>query len=242
MSDPHASFQNMPKVMRPQDRIAKCQIMGTFMRGILKGAEGAGKRRMGGVLYQWRIPECPFCGKDHVHGAGSFEDYADGTRDPVDISRTFLGWRVPHCETNPPPDNGQYFLSDQSGVLPLTEDQSRKMFGQARPKGVQPMTGYVRFYRDGDHLAVQTNCTEEDEFMRHFAQAIASSVSEHRLSDDETRAFLKHGFEIACKLRGYKAQVEEQRVLTAGPSNWSHASPIFSSEPREEATESVAVS
>lgn len=40
------------------------------------------------TCYQWIVMRCPFCGKEHRHGAG-------GT-DPNE-ARRLLGYRVPHC-------------------------------------------------------------------------------------------------------------------------------------------------
>lgn len=39
--------------------------------------------------WMWRVLGCPFCREEHWHGGGRFD------RDP----RTFLGGRVPHCES-----------------------------------------------------------------------------------------------------------------------------------------------
>ena len=46
--------------------------------------------------YGWRVPECPWCGGEHIHGAHGLDE------DP----RAALGHRVNHCATmgeNPKP-------------------------------------------------------------------------------------------------------------------------------------------
>lgn len=40
-----------------------------------------------GEAYSWLVLCCPFCGKPHIHGAGT---------DPREVD-SFLGGRVPHC-------------------------------------------------------------------------------------------------------------------------------------------------
>lgn len=40
-------------------------------------------------VYLWRVPICPFCGKEHVHGGGSVSG------DP----RRLLSHRAVHCAT-----------------------------------------------------------------------------------------------------------------------------------------------
>lgn len=48
----------------------------------------------------WVVPKCPYCGKEHVHGAGA----------PNEDPRQFLGHRVAHCF--PPPEGGYVLVEE----------------------------------------------------------------------------------------------------------------------------------
>lgn len=50
---------------------------------------------------QWKVEKCPFCGKVHVHGAGSEGD------DPYG----FLGHRLTHCGDGVPDNNGYILVA-----------------------------------------------------------------------------------------------------------------------------------
>lgn len=52
----------------------------------------------GRTVNQWRVAQCPYCGRPHLHGAGA----AGG--DPL----TFLGHKVAHCIDS---DNPGYILA-----------------------------------------------------------------------------------------------------------------------------------
>jgi hypothetical protein len=97
------------------------------------------------------------------------------------------------------------------------------------PPTWSPMRDYVKLYRDEESVAINTNITDEEDFIRHAASALGAFLDENMMGDGstfrsakgETHDYLAAGLpqiiDIACKLRGYKAPlVDEQRVLIAG--------------------------
>lgn len=88
-----------------------------------------------------------------------------------------------------------------------------------QPPQENAMHRYVRFYRDGDAMAISTNVTDEIEFQMLVPDALTDFLSAG--SGGDTSRWLAGSLplivDLSCKLRGYKAPlVEEQRVLTAG--------------------------
>lgn len=85
---------------------------------------------------------------------------------------------------------------------------------------LNPMTmrDYVKLYRDGEDVAIQTNITSEETFVREVSDALGGKL----LSVGEDASFVLQSYlpqiiDICAKLRGYKAPlVDEQIVLTAG--------------------------
>lgn len=89
----------------------------------------------------------------------------------------------------------------------------------ARREGTEKaMPPYVKLFKSGDHLAVQTNCTSEHEFVSQFTAALAvvQPTEKGQRWLEALRGWIPQGFEILAKLRGYKSDVQEERVLLAG--------------------------
>lgn len=59
--------------------------------------------KRGRECWQWIIPRCPFCHKEHYHGGG------DSSGDP----RTLLGGRGPHCVRSGVRQSQDYILVDR---------------------------------------------------------------------------------------------------------------------------------
>lgn len=117
-------------------------------------------------------------------------------------------------------------LLNKVAEMYLSDDRREKMICRVRlalTKG-GVMRPFVKLYRDGDALAVQSNIAEEVEFMRHFTEAIAIALADGKVEDTQfiMSKWIPQGFEIMAKLRGYKSDVEEQRLLTAGGANWKN--------------------
>jgi len=55
-----------------------------------------------GQCYTWQVIKCPYCGKEHAHGAGD------------DLARvnTFLGHRVQHCGDDKSSHVGYYLVPE----------------------------------------------------------------------------------------------------------------------------------
>jgi len=87
---------------------------------------------------------------------------------------------------------------------------------QRRETAMRP---FVRLYKEGDSMAVQTNCDNEQSFLDHFTEAMSKIIEDGKYEGDwefQLRHWIRQGFEIMAKLRGYKSDVQEERVITAG--------------------------
>src|ERR1019366_1192527 len=90
----------------------------------------------------------------------------------------------------------------------------------------------VSFYREGERFAVETDVPEPDEFLRLAAERLAEIDNSGRMGNSRADYFvvgLPRILDIACKLRGYKANVDEVRVLVAGrlsPSAEARVDPL----------------
>lgn len=77
----------------------------------------------------------------------------------------------------------------------------------------------VKFYKDGDHMAVETTHTESSDFLDDVAWQLAG-MAENRVFEGNWAFPLCHWLpqivEIACKLRGYKADVEVEQIVRSG--------------------------
>lgn len=71
----------------------------------------------------------------------------------------------------------------------------------------------VRFHNDGAQRAISTNAPSEEAFLREVEVVLAQRVQS---SGELERGWIKPIVDIVCKLRGYKADVTEHRVIVAG--------------------------
>lgn len=83
-----------------------------------------------------------------------------------------------------------------------------------------PMREYVKLYRQADDVAIQTNHTDEANFVRHAATALGEAIeTQHNEEPPDMLLvlWLPQIVDICCSLRNYKAPlVDKQVVLTAG--------------------------
>lgn len=78
----------------------------------------------------------------------------------------------------------------------------------------------VKFFKDGKALALQTDANNEQDFTNDFGLALQDYMTSPSFEGNyELNAWLKSYAEICCKMRGYKADVREQRLLTVGEIN-----------------------
>lgn len=74
------------------------------------------------------------------------------------------------------------------------------------------MRGDVRFHREGDKFAISTNTESERDFLDGAAAALAELIP----SAEELSRWLPLVVDISAKMRGYKADVIEKRLIVAG--------------------------
>ena len=77
----------------------------------------------------------------------------------------------------------------------------------------------VKLYKDGDTMAILTDANDEREFSESFADALSLLIESGKYVGDwsfQLERWLPQYVEICCKYRGYKSNVKEKRLLTAG--------------------------
>jgi hypothetical protein len=77
----------------------------------------------------------------------------------------------------------------------------------------------VEFLKDGDHMGIRTTATTYEQFHDALAAHLAELIDSARFIGDwefQLGHWLPQIFEIGARLRGYKADVHEERVLYAG--------------------------
>lgn len=77
----------------------------------------------------------------------------------------------------------------------------------------------VTFFKDGDLMGLRTTAQTEEQFWRDYAEAWAGFIGEEKFTGDwsyQLECWSKQAFEIVAKLRGYKSDVVEERVLYTG--------------------------
>ena len=87
-----------------------------------------------------------------------------------------------------------------------------------REKG-RTMIPKIRIYRDDNRTCIETTHTDPGLFVDDMAGTLASVIhGEHDVDGltEELHQFIPQIIEIACKLRGYKADVEVEQVVRVG--------------------------
>lgn len=82
----------------------------------------------------------------------------------------------------------------------------------------------IKLFKDGDRMAISTTLTDETLFIDQFSEIIAEMINMGDYDNDwdfQLKHWLPALVNICCKLRGYKADVQEERLITAGrlPNN-----------------------
>lgn len=108
---------------------------------------------------------------------------------------------------------GENWVSVKIVEPPMQSSQPMANFHNGKGKCM------VKLYKSGDEMAVVTDATDERDFHDQFSETLARLVQSGRYDGDwefQFRFWLEQYVEICCKLRGYKANVSEKRLLTAG--------------------------
>jgi len=80
---------------------------------------------------------------------------------------------------------------------------------------------YVKLYKDGKVMSIETNASDEGEFVRELAGVLEALVERGQHDGDWAFQFenwLPQAADIISRYRGYKADVREDRILIAGYS------------------------
>lgn len=84
---------------------------------------------------------------------------------------------------------------------------------------------FVKLYKDGDNMGIETNATKPDEFWLAFSSHFAELIEDQRFQNDwdfQLSYWLPQAHEIANKLKGYKCHgVQEERLLRCGYASWT---------------------
>lgn len=74
-------------------------------------------------------------------------------------------------------------------------------------------------HKDAERFAIVTTAENESAFRQQFSEALADLIDTDHYPGDwqyQIDGWMKPAFEIIAKMRGYKADVVEQRTLIAG--------------------------
>ncbi len=81
----------------------------------------------------------------------------------------------------------------------------------------------TQIFQLNEDISVVTDAVDERDFLETFADSIGELDNGTPLRD-----VLAAGYDIVAKLRGYKSEVQERRVLAAG--RWPHPSEVAIAE------------
>lgn len=93
------------------------------------------------------------------------------------------------------------------------------------PKEDNAMKPFVKLFMQDEsgmpRFGLQTNISEEQLFWDHLCRGLGEQGS------DGLRGWLPLAFEVVAKMRGYKAEVAEYRIISAGQASWDKSGSLF---------------
>jgi hypothetical protein len=92
----------------------------------------------------------------------------------------------------------------------------------------------TEFFKSGDAMSIRTNASTEGDFLTSVAGGLTQLIDGGTFAGDwefQLQLWLPQIVDIACKLRGYKADVDEQRVLIAGARMIHESDRVMVTEP-----------
>lgn len=210
-----------------------------YQRGIVNNLRGRGYKADGPTYMAALSPVsglhfwCPVCQAKHNH---SFPENTDGpvhraahcVRTVPGRERLIEGYWLQVSETGKTKQPNEIalrgYLDWLWGLIQLEERRMafRDDWDNMTPTRVEE-TSMARlkteFFKNGDAMAIRTNATTEEEFISSASEVLGDLIDTGKYNGDwefQLSRWLRQVVDITCKLRGYKADVEEQRVITAG--------------------------
>ena len=109
--------------------------------------------------------------------------------------------------------------------------RSRSIFELERSS----MKPWVKLHKDGAHMGVETNCTDERDFWAQFSAVLANAIENKFLgqAEEQLQRWLPQAFEVVAQLRGYKAAVTIEQIVRAGEV-YSGNQEVFTSAPESD--------
>lgn len=77
----------------------------------------------------------------------------------------------------------------------------------------------IEFFKDGNCMALRTDCKDEDEFVSQFCTALDRMISDGSYMNDwdfQLSHWLPQFVELVCAYRGYKTDASKEIVLAVG--------------------------
>ncbi len=96
----------------------------------------------------------------------------------------------------------------------------------------------IELYKDGDHMAIKTDCLDERDFIQELSAFLNQLIYEGEYEGDwefQLRWWLPQVIDIACAYRGYKAPVEKRTIYITGSRLVQAKGPAHTWDPRKEA-------
>lgn len=168
------------------------------------------------------------------YGLGkTFQSYEDADNLVLQFCRR---WRCDKYCLSPPNRHGNDGMnsvrvrgSDAIQFARSLAEECKRL--QQTPKTTKEINQMIKLFKDGKAIALQTDANDERQFTRQFALALQDYLTTPESTSPEQLEKVLTGYvEITCKLRGYKADVREQRIITSGDVAPSDAAVIVSTD------------
>jgi hypothetical protein len=97
------------------------------------------------------------------------------------------------------------------------EEEKKKPYNT---NGAATMRHTTALYLEDGKTAIRTQAATEDVFLSDFSTLLVGAIKKFNGNQKEAelhvKAFCSQAVDLCCKLRGYKADVDEERILIAG--------------------------
>ena len=101
------------------------------------------------------------------------------------------------------------------------------------------LDGTVKLFKDGDSMGVETTCTDPDVFTKYFCLAITSLMEQKAFKIDndghpgdwqyQLERWIPNAFDVLLKLKGYKSDAVEAKIIRAGATWYGEAGLMYES-------------
>jgi hypothetical protein len=95
---------------------------------------------------------------------------------------------------------------------------------------------YVKLWKEGDHMGIETNASDIKDFQYLMAEALSTLIENKRFEGDwmfQLELWIPNMLEIAYALKGYKSDVEKDTIIRAGDVLYSEKDVVINTSEKE---------